>query len=202
MIRLSIRITSRCGALQIEAHTRELRRAAPTSPIARPRRNSLGSSRCPSGATGRQPKGTATPTPRTGRKWWSRAGSNRQPARIYSPLAFVKVRQGPVSIGNEKTCAFLKSVGVRCGSRRFGPKPSRCSPGRPLRRCLAVPRVGLFFRARNVREGQSASRPTRGSFCTRWSIPKRAGYWRKAAVACRCHPFPCWIRSSPPSAPI
>ena len=42
--------------------------------------------------------------------------SNRQPAGIYSSLVFVKVRGGSVSIGNERTCAFLKSVGIRCGS--------------------------------------------------------------------------------------
>jgi len=68
-------------------------------------------------------------SPRKERKWWSRAGSNRQRLGSCPPLLFVKIRGGPVSVGNKETCAFPKSVGVRCGSGRSGPKCSRCSPG-------------------------------------------------------------------------
>jgi hypothetical protein len=63
--------------------------------------------------------------------WWSRAGSNRQPIGICGSLAFAEVRQGSVSAGEKRPCAFPKFAGVRRSSRRFGREAARCYPSAP-----------------------------------------------------------------------
>ena len=108
--------------------------------------------------------------------------SNRQPGGAWGPTASEEVRGGPASIGNERTCAFLKSDGVRGGPGRSGPNKSRCSPGYSPE-STGAGRVGL-----SPRKAVSAKGRPAGGGPARSRGPRIAGHRR------RLHPPHCTPR--------